>query len=452
LYQAFALAVVVLMVASMVGYSFLTEPNTTPTDDIPPSDLGGPQIDQTQIKSFYAEEIDANVVQLFPVMVLTASTEETEINLIDAAIYALPGVTSVNSYYKTDQLALTGGLVYVATISFDPAQDKEELLQGIKDNTSLQVADVVQTGLVKVPVETRLKAEDDETLFKDYRLEEPFLEAILSFETAKDDKIVVSEQFVFSGDQIMQSLAFETANKTGQPTSFGLKLPDIEIVELTKRFTLGGSRIYQGANDFDWLEQKIEALAEVDSVELEVQPIFYRLGFIIDKNLSGRVLTDLNAALNQVESAKAVKFWHQEDVDIVTVDFEAQADYEALKDGVEQAFASSGAEYQERQEPMVSLFGELETKTTQSLDLNESFFELMAAEGFQGIELYQEALVDLKTKEFVGPDILLSWQAEETTNQALIFPGHEVGQRVELDVSIYGERGKVTRINAFESK
>jgi hypothetical protein len=453
LYQAFALAVVILMVASMVGYSFLTAPDTTPTEDTPPVDPDGPQIDQSQIKTFLAEGVDANVVQLFPVILVTAGTRESEINLIDQAVYGVEGVNSVNSYYKPqDNAFVQSGLIYVGTITFDPSLDKADVLDKIKTAAPIEVFDAVQTGLVKVPVELNLKAEDDASLSKEHRLDEPFMEAILSFDTQKDDLIKVSQRFVFSGEQVMQAMAFETENKTGQPVSFGVKLGDLKIVALEKAFTLGGNTSFDGSSDFSALEEKIEALEGVEKASLEVQPVFYRISLLVEKELPGKLLSDLNQALHQVEEAGTIKFWHQEEVDVISVDFEADADYAALKAGIGQAFDSAGAEYNELIDPSVNIFGELETAESVLPDLNASLYSLMQAEGFQDIELFQKALVDLETREFVGPDILLEWEAEETVTEAFITPSHQVDDLINLDLIVYGVRGKIQNINAFEEQ
>lgn len=452
LYQGFALAIVVLMVASMVGYSFLTAPDTTPTEDTPEVAPEGPPVAQN-IRGFYAEGVEAEVVQLFPVLMVTAGTDETEINRIDQAVYGIAGVSQVQSQYKSDIQGLVGSnLVYVGTVFYDPEQSKEEILASIEAIPLLDVVDTVQTGLIKVPLEARLTAEDDANTFKEHRFEEPFMEAILAFDTLKDDEVEVMQRLVFNGEQVLQAMAFEMKNLTGQEISFGAKLTDIELQELKPEFTFGGQRAYDGSLDFTGLEEEIEALPEVESVSLDVQPVQYRLSLSIDQNLETEILGDLNNGLHALPGVKEARFWHREGFDEVTVDFKADADYLSLTSEIEQAFDQAGAEFQEMKAPQVSLFGELETKVTQSQDFNQSFHRLLAENGFKGIELFQLASVDVDTVEFIGPDVILYLDENQTVREAYVFPGHQEKDRLSLDVTVYGAREKVTRLNAFESR
>ena len=452
LYQAFALAIVVLMVASMVGYSFLTAPDTTQTDDTPDVSPDGPQVLQ-DIRAFKAEGVEAEVVQLFPVVMVTAGTNETEIYKIDEAIYGIPGVTQVSSQYNTQNISLTGSnLIYIGTVFFDPSFEKEDIVAAIGELPDLTVTDVVQTGLVKVPVEARLQAEDDVNLFKEHRFEEPFMEAILSFETLKDDKVEVLQRIVFNGDQILQAMVFEMKNLTGEPIMFGVNLQNIELMELKPSFTFGARSVYEGSVDFGWLEAEMEAMTEVENASLEVQPVQYQIILMIDKNISGAVLTDLNYSLHALEGVEKARFWHRDGFDEITLDFEPAADYAALKTGISQSFTESGASYQVTGEPAVHIFGELETNIAQSQDFNQSFNRLLHDNKFFDIDLFQSALADLETVEFVGPDVILHLDENQTVQEVFVYPGHQVNDLIELDVSVYGAREKVQRVSAFEKE
>ena len=59
---------------------------------------------------------------------------------------------------------------------------------------------------------------------------------------------------------------------------------------------------------------------------------------------------------------------------------------------------------------------------------------------------------DLETVEFVGPDVILHLDENQTVQEVFVYPGHRVNDFIDLDVSVYGARDKVQRVSAFEKE
>ncbi|MFH0714193.1 MAG: hypothetical protein V1847_00350 [Candidatus Diapherotrites archaeon] len=138
--KVFAIVVIGLFAFSIFAvleYSLTNGGNPTPPTD------GNTNL--TPVR-FQSGSIDANVVELFPYLIVTANTSQTNIDLIDAQVYQVPGVLKVQSQFVSQN-----GIQYFAYVQYSAESNAAAVLNGLKAIPSISSIEAKQQGLIQLP-------------------------------------------------------------------------------------------------------------------------------------------------------------------------------------------------------------------------------------------------------------------------------------------------------------
>src|SRR3989344_5402518 len=156
--QAFSIFIAVLMIGSVIGYSFLL--GGSADDGLPsgekPLDLTQEQLNVAQPRLFVAENVSARVADIFPSIVFTANSSEKDSGKINSRLLTLPGVLQAQGQIapSTDQ-EITAGQTFVGNASFSESTSREKILESIKGIEFFSGVEVFSQALIEAQKFTR---------------------------------------------------------------------------------------------------------------------------------------------------------------------------------------------------------------------------------------------------------------------------------------------------------
>jgi hypothetical protein len=441
--------VILIMIASMAGVAVLMSqpPEEEQPYEQPPQEFPEEQPPIETVNTYRSDPFDANVTEIFPSLTLTAQTEETEINLIDAEIYGVQGITRVESQYSTQYNQITaGGLTYVADITFQPGLDNQEILDAINAKTTkLTSVDAFSSALLQIPVTLELKNIEDENDIKEYTFTEPFTQGYINVDTQKGDMVEAVEQAVFSGENLIQSIAFENRNVTAEPIQLSLT-QEVKIDSLTNHSRFGGEVAYAG-QDFTVLEAELASFEGVEALKLQNMRSGSFIELTFDANQPLETLQDLNENLTGLEGVSTVNFSEQ----FFYIGFEETSDFTALTQNIQSVLTEKTVNA-EIVAPSVFLSGDLNTVSNDVTGLSENILAVLARENTREPLFMQEASINITEPLLVDPETEESFATDQnqTVFNAWLKPGHTVGESVTLTLNATIVRGQVVEIQAIE--
>lgn len=265
--QAFSIFIAVLMIGSVIGYSFLL--GGSADDGLPsgekPLDLTQEQLNVAQPRLFVAENVSARVAEIFPSIVFTANSSEKDSGKINSRLLTLPGVLQAQGQIapSTDQ-EITAGQTFVGNASFSESTSREKILESIKGIEFFSGVEVFSQALIEVQKKVTFASIDDANTFKEYEFTENFVPGLISISTEKNDSIGVLIQGVFQESVLSQAMVFEAQNFTRTPVFFSAK-KEFKIKELTNEVPVSGitSNFLLNAsalnNEFKLIENVLDA-------------------------------------------------------------------------------------------------------------------------------------------------------------------------------------------------
>ncbi len=204
--QIGAIAVIVLMVASVIGFTVFFSTPEPETPEVPPI-----QQSPTVIR-YKADNLDAEIVQLLPSMRIAGTTTESNIDEIDRQVSGFSGVRTVRSLFRQpDAAGLGKGLLYVADISFSPETDRNALLSHIQGLSFLSEVNALSFALVSIPKKVVLVPEQaDVNITKEHEFSDTIIEAFVRTDANTGEKIKLSLSAAFSGNVVSELVAFQS--------------------------------------------------------------------------------------------------------------------------------------------------------------------------------------------------------------------------------------------------
>ena len=204
--QIGAIVIIVLMVASVVGFTvFYNTPQQQPQEpEVPPLQQ------QPTVLKFKADNVDSEVAELLPSFRIGASTAEASIDALDRKVSSFSGVRSVRSLFRQAEEAEFGkGLIYVADIGFANDVNREaflDYLQGLPEFSNLST---LNFALVSIPKKLELLPESGINLPKTHEFSDTIIEAFVSTGAEKGDRIKLNISITFSGNSVSEIIAFQ---------------------------------------------------------------------------------------------------------------------------------------------------------------------------------------------------------------------------------------------------
>src|SRR3989338_2574888 len=448
--QLFSIFIVLIMMASTVSIALLSQdPNPQPNPNQPDQPLNPGN--QTTLP--YSVTVNASVVQQLPRVILFATTDESDIQVIDTRLVSIPGIRldSFNSYFRNDPS--TGGLIYVAEVSFDPNQTNTQKL--ISDAGNINVFTQQPFGfaqaLVSVPKNVTFHNTDFDVNHA-YTFLDPLVPSYVSPETRPKDQIQVQLDAKFTGNTISELIASEVSNPLNDPKQRSATRL-LTLDELKPLLVFGADTNYSASLDVNTLLPRLEQLPDVNQAQVTYSlaaPATVQF-FFQDQNTRDDInqfFSDYNRISSFQLQSSATGF------DIVLA-LQNPTEFESVKTDVTAKLSAKGMTPNQSfrfVSPVYRLRGQLETTKT---DLNATATQLRSLLNLgDGLEVYQlgtsnttyiqESMLDENSQKYFF---------DQNTMPIQVLPGKTVGQPVVIKIDFVTVRDKIVQLfNASEVK
>ena len=438
--KIFAIVIAIIMLGSTVGFAFWSvsnaqENNPTPTDNTP-------QQPATEV-SYQAENIDANVIEILPSIRIVGLSKELNINKIDSAIYSLEGVKSVSSVFSN----ASGTFYYVATIAFSAGSQASanSVVSEIQDKNILSGVDGYSFAIIELEKKILFQSENqDLNLPKEYEFSDSASNALIGFSSIKGDALKVTVSATFSGNTLTQLSAIETQNLAAEPF-FGEASLSAPISSLGGEMLFSGNVFFSGIPNEASLKEKLSALQDVNGSELSVPSIAPKLFISAPLAISEIQLHDLNVTIQSLQPQSAD--FSNTDSFSASIAFDTDKNLSDAKKQIQAALASIKITDADVSESFGQVSGTVYLSKT---DANPSaaLQKLLAADSLQEILIFQKAALHIEQVFDAGTNS--NYAIDSNSVDALVKPGHSVGDSINAKLNYYLLRKKIAYIAAQE--
>lgn len=435
----FSLFVALVMVGSIVGFTaFYNFPDDDSDEPI------GPNSAPTAL-DFSAEGVEASVQELLPSINVQAETTETDVLAVNSSIYAIEGVKRVNGRFEQMPYTTLGtGYIFVGDISFDPKLGSDYIMQALERKTSLQYVNGYKYALVKIPETVSFNSADLALgLSKDHTFAENVSEALISLDSEVGDILEVSLSAVFVGTDVTNLMAFEETNLTAEPVEKKLGLEAL-IDSLESTLIFSAEIPFSLAEEFGAIESDVNSVQGIESAAVYLPVSKPNIFLEFDIMLDGESLSSLQSFAEGLSGT-----------------FESQDELNALvsfEEGITvEDFLGKKAELEGKlQELEISavlseetgfLSGQAGLTSENSGFAGNAVKKLFESRGI-ALELQQPGQLSISEipDSETGP-----FEVESGLVPAMLFPGHRVGDLVNVEVEYALVRNKLQFALAFES-
>ena len=428
----------ILMVGSIWGYVFLaggpTGNNPAPTDTTPPPE-------PTTIQ-FSAKNIDANVLELLPSLILTAPTNNTDVDSLQQAIKSIEGIDKVASAQFTPSQGGSAAWVFIAELQLKKDANREAIAQKLSEVPDFVQPQSVATGIISLPKTVTFT--NDLNLTQQHTFTDPRKNAYLSIDTLPGDKIIAELQASFKGAQLQNLLVFEGFNITATPmpkTTEG----SFRIAKLENKLSFTAKTNYSKSLTIAEQLKKIIAENGADSnSSIKVERVFPELEIVFTKPY---VEQDLNTFFSQQKGVLAFDL-SSSDKNSASIYFDETADFDSFRENLESELNSFNFPVKEIIEPEVPLGSEISFDDGINVAaLAENLSKSFGTEGLQDMAFSRIAAIEATE---LTDDKGIPYTVPAGKFPAKIKLGYNEGEEVVLSISFSSLRGNATYISAVE--
>ncbi|MFH1586545.1 MAG: hypothetical protein ABID38_01660, partial [Candidatus Diapherotrites archaeon] len=396
---------------------------------------------------FVASGIDGNVVQIFPQMLMTASTNEIIIDEIDRAVFSVEGIDKVNSYFRQESgTTLSSKLVYVANISFDKELTINDAIERIGENVpALAEIDGFGVGLVNVPQEITLTNPDLE-MTKIYRFDNPLVQAYFSRETLQGDELTLTIESDFAGEQIYSIISYEEQNLTAAPTQISFS-GEYELSSVKETLKFSGKTPYDLELDKNTLENSITQLDGISSSEASITPAAAFFTVMLDGDYQ-QLQPDLEMAIEELPELNDPYYSLDTNKFFVNFSYGEDADYSKIKSDLLAQLEFINFGVKELIEPTGSISGSSELSGRDMELVAPDLKQFLETAGVTGVKI--NAIGEFAGESFTDLDTNKTYILEEGFFDADISLSHAAGDKIELEITVVGSRDKALYVIAAE--
>ncbi|MBN2126841.1 MAG: hypothetical protein JW703_00440 [Candidatus Diapherotrites archaeon] len=435
--QIMALFIVILMIGSIVGFAVWSSEDRNPE---PQNQIQEPFVPTNSIK-FTAESVPVKVINTFNYLIITANTNEMEINKIDSEIKSVNGVKQISSRFAGDvKDSLSSGMMYIAEITFSAGKNPEELVQEIQAKAvSLTNVQGILNAVVNVPKTVTL-SNSDLNLIKEHEFAETRTQALVLPSTIEGDELLVSLEVSLANSLVTSQTAFEEKNITAEPIPVMLE-KELDLNELKPELALIATinrSFFEGNDKTNELIKSVSGITGSNTI-LARQGNMIKVYF---NELNETEFSDLNNSLNEITGINV-----DSDLNKATVFIQvnAETEYNSVLNSVEEKISLAEMDFNSLVEPTVSINSDINIESVNSKEIAEAVNALLEGKEFE-VQIMQKALFSV--------DKLVNENDEsfEVTApiEAMINPGKTIGEKVNLSIYFYGIRGKAEYLQAEE--
>ncbi|MCX8189811.1 MAG: hypothetical protein N3F05_01115 [Candidatus Diapherotrites archaeon] len=409
-------------------------------------------------KGFHAEDINGLVTELTSTYVVFGYTDNYNMQELVRQIRSAGFDNVSNPNYRTDLGKEKAAFVFHTALKKDA--NLEVLIEKLKSDKILSDISYYRQAIVKIPAKITLK-EIDSNNSKDINLEEPFIPAIVSNETMSGDSIKVNFYAQVQGSAIVKGTiqAFEQLNISSQPYIFVADTNAI-IEKIEASFLAVHTLSYMALNSKE-IENEIKAISDVNDALLQtsvVDPLKFKidLSSMESKDID-KTLSDINSDSNSLisEHIKKASMSYDQNKKILTLSIEfkdSEESYKEAKSKFSELLKSKSLNYA------------LEDANL-SIELQVILKDYLASDKRVNIkdkikEIFLKRGIDIPDAKFTEEGILLMSSIKKPgtdENIAINEPvrvmlafGRNVGDYVDVKLTVYAQRGKALGVFATE--
>jgi len=442
--QLFALVVVIVMVASTIGFGLLSYQ--------PPAQSSPTPKPSEKILDYKAENVQVTVLQTLPTIRFASETSSTNIFEIDSAIYALsPSITRVSSESVLPPKGSDAALVYVATVSFRSDLSPEDVLDLIASLPLLSNIEAKKFALVQLPEEIEMHLIDAPAIKETHSFDNRSSEALVGFNTLPGDILAANVLLSLKGNQVVKLIASETNNLTAAKQNFSFT-GSFTIQELEKTLLVDGSFTYNGLTQEE-INQRVSALPEISSSSIVFSEDSPTIILLMDSNLGmdvetrnlrlNMVFVDLNTWIPSagIDDTNPNKFF---------IEFNREIPFQEFKENLIRSlkFYTFTEDDFTLIDPIVSVSGTVELSPTAQASLAASKIQDIFSQEGISIDVFQIGSISLP--EVFNKDLNQTFFNEAETVVSFLQPTHKIGDSANLRVSYIISRGQLSYIEAVE--
>ena len=414
------------MIGSIWGYVLLAGGNNTnnPTSNIPP---GTPPEQPPTAISFKASNVDANVAELLPSLILTAPTNNTDPASLQQLLASVDGIEKIESAQFTPSQGTNGpAWIFIAQLK-------------LKND-----AEVVSTGIISLP--NTVTFTNDLNLTQQHTFADPRTNAYLSIDSLPGDKLKMGLQASFLGKQIQNLIAFEQYNLTATAIPESIE-GNFKIAKIENTLSFSATTTYsENATIEAQLKKIISENSAGSASEINVQRVFPELKFVFEKPY---IPEDLNIFFSQQKGVLAFDF-SEKDNNSAAIFFDESLNYNSLKTDIENGLNSLHFNLKETIEPEVPLSGSITLNEGSNVaSIAENLSKSFGTEGLKEIRFTRTAIIEASELIDIAHDNF-SYPLPAGKFNAEIKLGYTEGEEIPLVVSFSSLRGNAVEVSAIE--
>ena len=434
--QFWSLIIAVLMIGStagIIGFSGSSPSGngTAPTPELPAGET------PTTV-TYDAGGISSKVLEVFPTVVVIASSNDFSVDEAASKLLALGDVITVNSaQFLSNEASSENFRAELRLISQDKVRTLGEKIGAIDTFSSVQV---FPQALVSLPEKVSFRNEGLD-LDLEHSFGRPQTQAFISSSTQKGDDILLSIQANFQGQALLGMLSFEEQNLTSSPQLYFAD-QSFQISILANEFFVRSTSPLSMRAALDAVQSDLEAPDSEAVVQVVPASNTMTVVFADTSSIEEQGLSTFLSGFEGVES-----FDLQLDSNRADVTFSGGADFVSFRDSLREGLTLNGIGVAEIQEPIVSLQGNLSNEDKASL-----LAAVSASSERNGVEIEVLQKAVFEAASITIPDENASFALNEGSFEAFVQPTHSVGDSIPLSLIIFASpRDGITDIQAQEA-
>ncbi len=443
-----SLLMIVLIFGSMAGYAILYFLEGGEGTEAPFPSPTPPWAGEDKSKVFYfAENVDANIVELTEKYPLQGYTSETNLAVISQELQRLEGIDRVlSARFFNPAEEREEFMLFSAEIIPSLDSNIESVLHALKTRGLLSEPNAGRKVVVKVPPRVSLKSVDrDLNISRDYNFEEPFAVVIASTGARVGDRLKINLYLELAGSELLrETLQGDLVKNISAERTLHLAefTSGIKGVENSLGFE---EQFYYSGFDVNSLKGALESIKGVQGADASLSAAgnSFTASFLPGEKDLNSFKEDINSALGSVSGVSGISFSFDGNSGVLKASalFEEEQGFAAVKPAAESALQDLNSEFA-LTGPTAFISGSLAFSDANAVKIAETATETLQSYGVEA-SVWQDAVFE--TGSFVEADTNKEFFFPDGNREFLIRvePGTKPGTLKEMQAFFYTVRGEV---------
>lgn len=395
-----------------------------------------------QNESFFAEEVQGTIVEVFNTAVVGGQTSDGDKTEIDELLQSLPGVERISSQFS--DLSGVGSVTYIANITLATGTDREAFAEAVYALDLFDNPEVYFQASAQVEQEQEVLNSNQQ--LTRITLPKAQIQAIALPLTQKGDIISGSLAATFNGTNLVSAYILETQNVTASPTPISLS-GEYSISTLQPSLAVAGMvDYYPGLS----AEQLINEVNELPGVTSTTAPFFPAVNNVLSVEWadSNTWTNDLNTFVSSRPESFSGFFSISNGFAVQLNQVNVNEAKALLENKVNELTASNIvlSFTPPRTQFLLDVNTSSVTNASTAAAISDYF---VSVDANSTLEIYQDGTIVVETVS--APDSNAVFAVPNATIPVSVLPGHAEGDVVRLLINAIALRGEIAYITGVES-